>query len=215
MPYVPFSVLFPELSKKETRVICLDGNTEELGLPPDRYAFLEMYCNEENCDCRRVFFIVCSETTEKQLAVITWGWESLEFYRDWASFDPDPDPEMIREMKGPVLNMGSPQSEHADKLLELTEDVLLQDDDYIERIKRHYKMFREKIDHPYRIDPGSLKDDAKSVREKVAALKKAMASMPRKELEMLKRQTAILLKKEALLKKNIASLKKKNRKLQR
>ncbi len=29
-------------------------------LPDDDYGFLEAYCNDENCDCRRVFFNVIS-----------------------------------------------------------------------------------------------------------------------------------------------------------
>lgn len=42
--------------------------------------------------------------------------------------------------------MGSPETEHSPKLLELASDVLLSDPDYVERIKRHYHMFREDIE---------------------------------------------------------------------
>lgn len=58
----------------------------------------------------------------------------------------DSDPETIRELKGLSLNLCSPQTELAPAILELFRNVLLPDDAYIERVKRHYEMFREKVD---------------------------------------------------------------------
>jgi len=43
------------------------------------------------------------------------------------------------------LNSLSPQSRLAPTLLQLAGDVLLTDPAYVERIKRHYQLFREKI----------------------------------------------------------------------
>lgn len=51
---------------------------------------------------------------------------------------------MLDELKGPALNIGSLQSEYAPALLEEVESVL-EDDDYAERIKRHYRMFKDAI----------------------------------------------------------------------
>ena len=53
---------------------------------------------------------------------------------------------MVAELQGPVLNPGSPQTNLSGGILELFSDVLLKDDAYIERVKRHYRMFRSKID---------------------------------------------------------------------
>jgi hypothetical protein len=58
----------------------------------------------------------------------------------------DNDPHIISELKGPALNLGSPQSDLAPALLDLVRNVLLRDNAYIDRIKRHYSMFRAKID---------------------------------------------------------------------
>lgn len=55
------------------------------------------------------------------------------------------DPQIIRELKGPVLNPGSPQSKHAPAVLKLVKDVVLSDPAYIERLKRHSQMFKEKV----------------------------------------------------------------------
>jgi len=58
-------------------------------------------------------------------------------------------------MKGPALNPLSPATELAPALLGLVRDVLLKDPEYVERIKRHYAMVRERIDGPKR--PGRHK----------------------------------------------------------
>jgi hypothetical protein len=49
-------------------------------------------------------------------------------------------------MQGPILNPGSPQSELAPALLEKVREVLLPDPAYIAHLKRHYRMFKEKVD---------------------------------------------------------------------
>ena len=69
--------------------------------------------------------------------------ESPAFYAEWLH---DDDPDMLAELRGPVLNVGSPQSELADEILELFRKVLMTDERYIARVKRHYQMFRDKVD---------------------------------------------------------------------
>ena len=59
------------------------------------YAFLEMYCNEPGCDCRRVFFSVVSSRTQAPEAVIAYGWESAKFYRKWFRQGTDEDIAML------------------------------------------------------------------------------------------------------------------------
>ncbi len=58
----------------------------------------------------------------------------------------DDDLATIVEMQGPILNVGSPQSPLAPAILRLTEEVLLKDPAYLERIKRHYALYRQKIE---------------------------------------------------------------------
>jgi len=53
-------------------------------------------------------------------------------------------------MQGPVLYPLSPQSEYAPVLLQTFETVILKDPQYIERLKRHYAMFREAVDKEHR-----------------------------------------------------------------
>lgn len=60
MPFAHFYNYFPEVAKGETHSITISP-ASEFGLPPDDYGFLEMYCDEPGCDCRRVL-ILCDCT---------------------------------------------------------------------------------------------------------------------------------------------------------
>ena len=104
---------------------------------------MEMYCDEPGCDCRRVFFYVLSSRSKSPEAVVAYGWEPPEFYAKWARAD---DPEVAGELKGPILNPGSPQSEHAPQILRLIEEVVLQDPAYVRRLREHYDLFRRHVD---------------------------------------------------------------------
>jgi hypothetical protein len=142
MPYVPFDEYFRELAAAETRVLTIPPGGSG-GLPADSYVFREMFCNERGCDCRRVFFSVISESQQRTEAIVAYGWETKAFYAKWMG---GADLATLVEMQGPVLNFGSPQSPLAPAILRLTEEVLLKDPAYLERIKRHYALFRQKIE---------------------------------------------------------------------
>ncbi|MBS1254101.1 MAG: Protein translocase subunit SecA [Anaerolineales bacterium] len=139
MPYEPFHERFPEIAKKETRSIIALNDPD---LPERKYGLIEAYCNEPDCDCRRVFFHVHDWQKRELVAVIAYGWEDREYYVEWFGRD---DAKVIAELQGPVLNVGSPQSEFAPALLEQVKYVL-QDERYVARIKRHYRMFKETVD---------------------------------------------------------------------
>ena len=141
MPYAMFVQHFPEIAERETRTITLLQRSPS-GLAPGDYSLLEMFCDETGCDCRRVMFCVVSSRTKDVEAVVAYGWESRDFYVTWMG---DDDPNVIDALQGPVLNLASPQSKQAPAILELIETVVLRDEAYIERVKRHYALFRERI----------------------------------------------------------------------
>ncbi|MBI4330588.1 MAG: hypothetical protein HY673_04855 [Chloroflexi bacterium] len=90
-----------------------------------------------------MFFYVVSSVTRQLEAVIAYGWESAEFYAKWVG---DNDPAVTSDLKGPILNCGSPQSALAPQLLKFIRDVVLKDREYVQRLKTHYWMFRHYID---------------------------------------------------------------------
>ncbi len=140
MAYVPFYEKCPEIAEKETRVITSIADSR---LPAGGYVLIDAYCNDTDCDCRRVFFNVMCEETGKLMAVIAYGWESPKFYAKWFGGS---DPKIIKELKGPILNAASPQSKLAPVLLKAIEEYAINDKQYMERIKRHYRMFRDLVD---------------------------------------------------------------------
>jgi len=139
MPMTPFMEKFPDLGARETRSVTV---TERHDLPDGEYGLLELYCNEPGCDCRRVTIIVLRPETgwSRIWATIGYGWESLDFYREWGGAHSDP-----IEMKGPYLDPLNVQTKYASALLNLFRFVL-QSPDYIERLKRHYQMFRDSVE---------------------------------------------------------------------
>jgi hypothetical protein len=140
----PFHSLFPELAQREVRCVHLgaapDGAPES-DLPSDEYIYLEFYCDDLDCDCRRVFLQVISKGQPgKVFASIGYGWEKESFYRKRMPWDPD-------EAKGTVRGELDPlneQSEFAQDFLELFRRVVL-DEPYRLRLRRHYRLFREEL----------------------------------------------------------------------
>jgi hypothetical protein len=141
MPFVPFAQHFPEVARQETRTITvLPGS--DLGVPPGEYGFVEIFCDEPGCDCRRVMFSVLSSARQGLEAVIAWGWEDRAFYARWL---PMSNPWLAAQMQGPILNPGSPRTPYSDAVLQMAKALLLTDPAYVARVKRHYAMFRERI----------------------------------------------------------------------
>jgi hypothetical protein len=138
MPMTPFMERFPEVGARETRSVTV---TNRQDLPDGEYGFLEFYCNEPGCDCRRVMIDVLRPETgwSKVWATISYGWETLDFYRKWGETASDP-----IEMKGPYLDPLNPQTKYSPALLNLFR-FLLQSPDYVERLKGHYQMFRDSV----------------------------------------------------------------------
>lgn len=150
MDYGPFLEKCPEVAKEETRQISILNEGGKL--PKGRYLLFELFCTDPECDCRRVFLNVRHVESEQLMAVIAYGWENREYYREWFAGDVpggesllEERPSMLDELKGPALNTGSPQSKYASALLEEVESVL-EDDDYVNRIERHYWMFKDAIE---------------------------------------------------------------------
>ena len=152
MPYAPFHKLCPEIASRETRTVTVLPGAN-LGLEPADYEFVEMYCDEPGCDCRRVMFSVLSSARQRVEAVVAWGWESSDFYRRWFGMDK---PDTIRQLKGPILNLASPQGPNASAILRLAQNLLLSDPAYTERLQRHYALFRSRVEATTRQRPPAL-----------------------------------------------------------
>jgi hypothetical protein len=137
MELVPFYRRFPELAAQETRSIFIVKSGE---LPPGQYGFLELFCDDPQCDCRRVVISVISpQMGPAPLATINYGWEPVAFYARWLGTWQD-----AAACKGPSLDPLNPQTAYAEALRALFESAL-QDEQYRERLERHYALFKSTL----------------------------------------------------------------------
>lgn len=122
---MPFHSLLPEIAQREVRCIHLQpapGVPLTSGLSAGEYAFVEFYCEDLNCDCRRVFIQVLARHQQDQvLASINYGWEEESFYRERMSYDPDAPRQIVQGSLDPI----NTQSEHSEELLELFQQHVL------------------------------------------------------------------------------------------
>lgn len=138
MPMIPFATRFPDLALRETRSVEVRGRPD---LPDGDYGFIELYCNEDPCDCRRVIIQVVSRATgDKVLATIGYGWEPVAFYKKSLHGDR----ELAKDCKGPSLDPINAQSQFAPALLKLFR-IVLQGAEYAQRLERHYRLFKSPL----------------------------------------------------------------------
>lgn len=133
----PFHSRFLDVAARETRSLhVLTGDGE---LPVGEYTLLEWFCEEPECDCRRVLVqVVPAGRPNEVLAVINYGWENPEFYTQWMHGDA----QAGREIADASLDPLHPQSGYADYLLVLFRDMVDTDPEYVARLARHYELFK-------------------------------------------------------------------------
>lgn len=134
---IPFHSRFLDLAARETRslhVLARGGN-----LPAGEYTLLEYFCDEPECDCRRVLVqVVPAGRPNEVLAVINYGWESAEFYTRWMHGDAKAGSEIANASLDPL----HPKSGCSDYLLQMFRDVVDMDPEYVARLARHYELFK-------------------------------------------------------------------------
>lgn len=141
MHLASFYSLLPEIAEKETRRVKINYDTN---VPAGEYAFMDSHCADKTCDCRRIFINVVQIDPNCQLdhvATISYGWESLAFYRKWCPGLPD---DMLADFKGPCLDRLQRQSPYAPFFLEFFKNNVLTDASYVNRLKKHYALFKWK-----------------------------------------------------------------------
>jgi len=143
MAMLAFFERFGDLAFEETRVVTVPPGK---AVPAGVYGLLEFYCTDDNCDCRRVIIqIVRKNSADKVCATISYGWEDAAFYRKWS-----PGTEGGAEWSGPTLDPLNTQSAYAEGFLSMFKHVVLRDKSYVDRLKRHYTMFKNFSKSPKR-----------------------------------------------------------------
>ena len=106
----------------------------EAGLPQGTFVFREFYCTDDRCDCRRVILQV--QWAERQRVIA-----SLNFALAPGGSLGEQDPPLF-------LDPLNPQSELAEHVLVLFEEMIASDRAYPERLMRHYRMWKRAVDDP-------------------------------------------------------------------
>ncbi|MGA2091002.1 MAG: hypothetical protein ABSH12_06040 [Endomicrobiales bacterium] len=127
---VPFIERFPEQGKTECRVATIPKEEQDrTGLPCGQYAFIELYCDKAGCDCQRVLINVIKVSGWEHVATINYGFGPTD------------------AMPGPFLDPINKQSKYSPELLDLFK-YILSDPTYVQRLKAHYRRFKESPKHP-------------------------------------------------------------------
>lgn len=80
MIFKRFIEFYPEIAEEETRRITFRNDPQ---IPDGEYAFVDSFCDDEECDCRLVYFDVLQIDPDYKpihAARISYGWEDLDFY---------------------------------------------------------------------------------------------------------------------------------------
>ena len=128
MQQQPYGALFPD-SGEPTLVLSFPRKTGRI--PKGNYAFIEMYCTDEDCDCRRVTLLVVNDKMAMKAVI------NMDFDQDG-------------EFSGPLLDSRYKQSAYAPELLEEYVAMLNTHPENLAMLHRHYRDVRVKIDgSPY------------------------------------------------------------------
>lgn len=137
MPMVCFSSEFPEVALNEMRRIISKKRND---IPDGEYLLLDSYCDEPDCDCRRAMInVVSSEAPRDILATINYGWEDIEFYKEFL-LGGEKEAEYAA---GAALDQLNFQSDLAPAFLKVFRETLTSS--YIDTLKEHYKKFKQAV----------------------------------------------------------------------
>ena len=140
MTYSPYYLFFPDLILGHTRSVVIRNDPNKV--PDGDYVFVEVFCTDKKCDCRRAMINVEQMDPAFPLfraATISYGWEPRFFYKNWS---PSMSQKMLDEFKGPCLDSHQPQSKYAPFFLDFFKQMIAIDTAYHNRLKKHYAQFK-------------------------------------------------------------------------
>jgi len=131
-PFLPAGeILGPECV---IRSIVIAGDPR---LPDGEYAFIDTYCTDRTCDCRKTIIQVFHE--EKLVSIVSFGWETPAYYLRWLK---NPlDLEFAKEMSGPSIDYSSPDLVSPEGILLLIKHLL--DEKWVAMLKENYRLIRQ------------------------------------------------------------------------
>jgi len=127
----PVSCVVPKKAQEESRAV---NPGPDSGLPERFFLFVETYCDDPGCDCRRVILRVIDTQTHQIVAAINHGFEP-------------PEPQFPDEEQT-FLDPSYPMSRFAPWFLAFFRTMISEDPSYQKRLERHYAMWKRVVDDP-------------------------------------------------------------------
>lgn len=109
-------------------------------LPDGEYCFVDSYCTEPGCDCRKTIIQVFHD--DERVSIVSYGWESAKFYTAWMK--PLKDPKLAREMSGLSVDILGPDLVSPKDILTFMNRLM--DETWIAKIKESYRRIREIVE---------------------------------------------------------------------
>ncbi len=108
-------------------------------LPDGEYTFVDTYCTDRACDCRKTIIQVMHDG--QLVSLVNFGWESPRFYLRWMGSSSDPsDRDLAEEMSGVSIDFASPDRVSREGMLILMNHLL--DERWTSMIKDHHRLIR-------------------------------------------------------------------------
>jgi hypothetical protein len=133
-PFLPAGEIIGD--KHLTRTITI---ADTPGLPDGSYQFIDHYCTDKTCDCRRAIIQVFHQ--DEHVSTVTYGWENEKFYTDWMRAGDDD--VIAKEMSGLSLDWNSPDRVASKAMLALVGHLM--DEKWISILKNHYRLMRKAL----------------------------------------------------------------------
>jgi len=127
MEFIPAGEIIGEAHQVRTVTI-----KQSPQLPDGEYSFIDTYCADPECDCRKTMIQVMHNG--KLVSVINYGWESATFYENWMGSSAKD--HSMPKMHGASIDIRSPDLVRRDGILALFNALL--NDIWIVKFKRHY-----------------------------------------------------------------------------
>ncbi|MDA3925244.1 MAG: hypothetical protein PF904_11165 [Kiritimatiellae bacterium] len=133
MEFIPAGEIIGEAHRVRTV-----GLRKSPHLPDGDYTFVDMYCIDPDCDCRKTMIQVMRNGIH--VGTINFGWESPEFYRKWMGGDED---ESMPDLHGATIDITSPNRVSPQGMLSFFHALL--DEKWITLIKSHYSAVKARL----------------------------------------------------------------------
>jgi hypothetical protein len=121
----------------QIRTLTLNGAPD---LPDGEYAFVDCYCTDPECDCRKTMIQV--HLNKRFVSLINYGWEPSEYYAKWYGTK-SLDHHTLAEMKGPSIDINSPDLVPPHAILGFFKSIL--DDRYQNHFRTQYARFKQAL----------------------------------------------------------------------